>query len=100
MGKLQVFDIEFDNPTGVFYAGDVLRGRVLITLGEPMMVRAVRLHITGRAHTAWPDDGWHMGPGGVTERVFCNDEETYFDTVVTLYGHPPGKLGSASRQQT
>lgn len=97
--KIELFDIEFDHPTGVFYAGGTLKGRVLLNLEEPMVMRALRLRMTGRAHTSWPDDGWQVGPGGVTERVCCNAEEQYFDTLITLFGHPPGKLGSESQRQ-
>ncbi len=40
MGKLQVFDIRFSNPNGVFFAGQELTGQVFIELSEPMKMRS------------------------------------------------------------
>ena len=40
MGKLQKFEIEFDHPQAVYRAGELLRGKVVVNLKEPMKMRS------------------------------------------------------------
>ena len=39
MGKLEHFDIVYNNPQEVYNAGDVIIGEVRMTLREPMKMR-------------------------------------------------------------
>ena len=38
--QVKRFDIIFDSPSGAFYAGQVVSGKVVIDLGEAMKVRS------------------------------------------------------------
>ena len=40
MGKLQEFEILFDHPQAVYKAGEVVQGRVIVQLAEPMRMRS------------------------------------------------------------
>lgn len=51
MPKLQAFVIQFDNPTRVYFCGQLVTGKVLVTLGQAMEVRNLRLQICGLANS-------------------------------------------------
>lgn len=98
--NLQLFDIEFDNATGVVYAGQEIRGRVLIMYGDELVtLKSVRVRIMGRARTSWPDDRYFQLPvqERAIEHVICQAEELFFEKTLTLHGKPPGEQGSTRR---
>lgn len=47
--------ITFDNPEGVFYAGQMLNGTVALTLTKEKKVRGVFVKIFGRAYAYWTE---------------------------------------------
>lgn len=48
-------DIEFESPDGVYYAGQLLRGTVRLTLTKEKQVRGVFVRIFGRAYAYWTE---------------------------------------------
>lgn len=55
MPKLSRFEIEFDNPLSVYYAGTALSGRIVIVLKEPMEMRGVRVTFKGQSQARWSE---------------------------------------------
>lgn len=53
MGKVDVFDIIYDNDLSVFYAGQKLTGHLYIETGQPIRPETVSLKIKGKARTRW-----------------------------------------------
>lgn len=47
--------ISFDNPDGVYYAGQLLNGTVELTLTKEKKVRGVFVKIYGRAYAYWTE---------------------------------------------
>lgn len=47
--------ISFDNPDGVYYAGQLLRGTVVLTLTKEKKVRGVFVKVYGRAYAYWTE---------------------------------------------
>lgn len=39
--KLETFEIHFENPRGVFSAGDQVKGHVIVKLRNPMKIRSI-----------------------------------------------------------
>lgn len=48
-------EIDFENPEKVFYAGQLLRGTVRLTLTKEKKVRGVYVKIFGRAYAYWTE---------------------------------------------
>lgn len=48
-------EIAFENPEKVFYAGQLLRGTVRLTLTKQKKVRGVYVKIFGRAYAYWTE---------------------------------------------
>lgn len=80
-------EIEFENPEKVFYAGELLRGSVRLTLTEQQTVRGVYVEIFGRAYAYWTEycsedhahdrnrSGHHVSYSGAENYL---DEKIYF----------------------
>lgn len=47
--------ITFDNPDGVYYAGQMLHGTVALTLTSEKKVRGVFVKVFGRAYASWTE---------------------------------------------
>lgn len=47
--------ITFDNPDGVYYAGQMLNGAVALTLTKEKKIRGVFVKIFGRAYAYWTE---------------------------------------------
>lgn len=68
--------IGFENNTnGIYYAGQLLRGTVQLTLGEEKKVRGVYIRIYGKAYCRWSTDGKNKITY-IGEELFLN-ETTY-----------------------
>lgn len=78
MGKLQLFEIVFDQPQGVYYAGQAVCGKVNLILGEAMTMRGVVIHLLGKAKVHWSVSS------GKNKRTHYRAEETYFDFNIFL----------------
>lgn len=45
--------ISFENPDGVYFAGELLRGKAILSLTKTKKVRGVYVRIFGRAYAHW-----------------------------------------------
>ncbi|CAL1532530.1 unnamed protein product [Lymnaea stagnalis] len=88
--KLDEFEIRFDNPRGVFCAGENVSGNVVVKLTKPMKMRCLTLYFEGRAKSHWEVK---QGRSKTDYRA----GENYINHTVTLYGtgqnnseHPAG----------
>lgn len=89
-------DISFDNPEKVYYAGQMLRGTVRLTLTKEHKVRGVYVRIFGRAYAYWTEhcssnhnshrsDGNRRSGG---HSVSYTGEEDYLDEKTYFVGGP------------
>lgn len=102
--KLETFLVEFDNPSAIYFAGQTVNGRVLVVLTQPMKMRGIRLHFTGRAYTHWTETRtYYVTVNGKsesrTETVTYSDCEMYINAGVTLWGKLPGATGDSPFMQ-
>ncbi|KAH9503434.1 Arrestin domain-containing protein 17 [Bulinus truncatus] len=88
--KLDEFEIRFDNPRGVFSAGENVSGSVVVKLTKPMKMRCLQLYFEGRAKSHWEVK---QGRSKTDYRA----GENYINHTVTLFGtgqnsteHPSG----------
>lgn len=79
-------DIEFENnPNKIFYAGQLLRGTVRLTVKERKNVRGVYISIQGKAYCRWSRNG------GRRSIVYVGDE-LYLNEIKYLIGAQDGKF--------
>ncbi|BFZ01767.1 hypothetical protein BsWGS_04806 [Bradybaena similaris] len=80
MGKLQLFEITFDQSQAVFLAGSVVKGAVKLELRDTLKMRGVRISCFGRAHVHWSEveNVGHRGGRQRVEAVEHTAEEEYF----------------------
>lgn len=88
--------IEFENPSRVYFAGQLLRGTVDLTLTSVKKVRGVYVRIYGRAYAYWTEycttdhnrhqrrDGNRSGSSG--HHVSYSGEEVYLDEKTYFVG--------------
>lgn len=87
-------DISFDNPERVYYAGQMLRGTVRLTLTKEQKVRGVYVRIFGRAYAYWTehcstDHNRHRRDGDRSSgghHVSYTGEEDYLDEKTYFVG--------------
>ncbi|XP_055848590.1 arrestin domain-containing protein 3-like [Episyrphus balteatus] len=70
-----------DNPLGIYYAGQIVRGRAIIHLEESMTVKGVKLRMRGYAKVRWDE---HAVPSDskntpVIGSYYRSDEERFFE---------------------
>lgn len=53
MSYLENFQIELDNKSGVYYAGDRLTGRLLIYIKEVTKINSILIKVNGEAYVHW-----------------------------------------------
>lgn len=79
-------DIDFENnPNHIFYAGQLLRGTVRLTLGEEKKVRGVYIRIYGKAYCRWTS-------GSGKHRVTFVGQENYLNETTYFVGGSEGKI--------
>lgn len=71
--------IVLDNPTGVFYAGQVVSGRFELVLEKELKITAINFISKGRARVLWTEGG------GQHSRTYYASEK-YFHNKTCLYG--------------
>ncbi|XP_059470699.1 arrestin domain-containing protein 17-like [Neocloeon triangulifer] len=90
---LERFEIVFDNPQAVFYAGQTVTGRIVVINSTPKCFRGINVKLKGRAEVNWsevteqassPRPTNHRNTNEVTE-IFSS-EETYFETQFNVLG--------------
>ncbi|XP_031621628.1 arrestin domain-containing protein 17-like [Contarinia nasturtii] len=65
-----------DNPSKVFYAGQLIRGRVKFILTEDKNIRGVYVQLYGRGFTSW-SEGCSRDQKTYTDQEFYLNERTY-----------------------
>ncbi|CAL1540949.1 unnamed protein product [Lymnaea stagnalis] len=87
MGKLNIFEISFSNLSGIYYAGDVLKGHVTVELKESMKMRGIRLKFLGNAEVSWSETQTSgSGDNETTTTYTYSNSEKYFDQEILLLG--------------
>ncbi|XP_045207004.2 arrestin domain-containing protein 17-like [Mercenaria mercenaria] len=76
--KFKQFDIKFDNAQGVFNTGTSVTGTVLLSLDQPLKIKAIRIVFVGAAKAYWQR---RRGKTNVSYR----GDENYFYTTVKLF---------------
>ncbi|XP_076462587.1 arrestin domain-containing protein 3-like [Babylonia areolata] len=88
MDYLKTFDLDLDKET--YYAGETLRGKVVLENSENVRFNGIRLHLRGKAHAEWK-----ISRAG--ERRTVKQDEHYVDDRQQLWGKlEPRKDGSTS----
>ncbi|KAL3867827.1 hypothetical protein ACJMK2_040673 [Sinanodonta woodiana] len=77
MDYVQRFEIELDKE--VYYAGEMLKGRVCADVTENTKVKGIRLALRGKAHTEWK-----INKAG--ERRTVKDDEYFIDEKKVVWG--------------
>ncbi|KAL1139742.1 hypothetical protein AAG570_006720 [Ranatra chinensis] len=90
---LKNFSIVLDSPTGAFYAGTVVSGRVLLSLDKPKTIRALNVKIEGVAKVSFRDEERVTKSDGDSKTVMVDftAEEEYFSTKFKLAGRGTGE---------
>lgn len=82
MSKLTKFEIELNNPSGIYQAGTTISGKVHIVLNAPMEVRAIKLTLNGRVKT-------FCSTARSEGHVYRQDgKEDLFHEVITVWENP------------
>lgn len=80
--------VEFENnPAGIYYAGQLVRGKVYLTVRKQKKVRGVHVRIRGKAHCYWTHQDT---PKSGTS--FYNGNERFLDEKIYLIGGPNGTI--------
>ncbi|KAI6177456.1 Arrestin domain-containing protein 2 [Aphelenchoides bicaudatus] len=88
MVKLKRFDIVFNNPERVYFAGQEMGGKIIIELEEEKLINEILLELKGRARTYWTK---HSGKS----RTHCTHSEPYFcEQLNTNFTHSFGRIGT------
>ncbi|XP_045160241.2 arrestin domain-containing protein 3-like [Mercenaria mercenaria] len=77
MDYVQKFDIDLDKE--IYYAGELVTGRVIVITTENIKVKGIRLTLRGKAHTEWK-----INKAGETRTL--KDDEYYIDDKKVLWG--------------
>uniref|UniRef100_A0A7S1XCE7 Arrestin C-terminal-like domain-containing protein n=1 Tax=Tetraselmis chuii TaxID=63592 RepID=A0A7S1XCE7_9CHLO len=80
MGVSTVFRIELDRPNGVYYAGEVVKGKVVLHLRKEVKCRGLKVRLLGQARAHW-----HTGGG--EHRTDYDGVKTFQDHRITLFGN-------------
>ncbi|XP_022332250.1 arrestin domain-containing protein 17-like [Crassostrea virginica] len=91
MGKLKAFYIELENPQGVYFAGQIINGKLIVELDAEMKMREIRLTFKGLAYVHWTER--HSTGSGKNRRTTTRHysaTENYFHQIVPVYGRGVG----------
>lgn len=85
--------ISFDHPEKVYYAGELLRGTVNLTLTREYNVRGVYIRIYGKAKTYWSRycNSKHSNRSTSNHHVIYEGKEYYLDSKIYVVGGTNGK---------
>ncbi|GAB6024030.1 hypothetical protein CHUAL_008752 [Chamberlinius hualienensis] len=75
--NIEMFRIIFDNPTGTYFAGRILTGKIVLWLKEPLKMKGVYIHVKGMSHVHIPDKDRLYDPYQTDTKLASN--EIYFD---------------------
>ena len=72
--------INLERESGVFYAGEVVRGTVSFTVSSSVTCRGFQIHLVGKSHVHW-----HTGSGD--SRTDYDGTTSFQDQRFTLHGN-------------
>ncbi|XP_046356978.1 uncharacterized protein LOC124135614 [Haliotis rufescens] len=84
MDFIRKFDIELDKE--IYYAGEILSGKIIVQNTENIRVQGIRLHIRGKAHAEW-----RITRAG--ERRHVKQDEHYIDERKSIWGKDKNEEG-------
>ncbi|KAK3097148.1 hypothetical protein FSP39_006820 [Pinctada imbricata] len=79
--KVKSFDIVLASPSGIFYGGQQVAGKVVLVVENDLKAREIVLAFQGWAHVHWSE---RHGSGKNRRTVHYRSNETYFDYCVAL----------------
>lgn len=85
MGKVKRFDIFLDNPSAVYFAGQLLSGRVVLMLSESMEMRGISLVLVGKGEVAWTESSTNSDNN--SENTTYSASESYLNMTIGLFGN-------------
>lgn len=99
MEKIKSFIIDLENPLGVYYLGQVVRGEIILELDTPVKIREIRITFRGEAYVDWPSSSnpndKTSGPKKGGFRLPTDDHysasEEYFNRTIPLFGKGRGE---------
>ena len=97
--KIRAFVLSFSDGQEVFYSGQTVSGKCLLSIDAPLKARGVRLAIKGEAHVFWTKLKSRRKESSVgvdrgenyTEQY--SSREVYFNLRTTLWGKGTGGTG-------
>ncbi|XP_059473871.1 arrestin domain-containing protein 17-like isoform X2 [Neocloeon triangulifer] len=83
---LEKFQIFFDNPQAVFYAGQNVSGRIVVVNSTPKKIRGINVKIKGEAEVSWTETRQHSSDSNNTtmDNVTTTPNNTTTDTQETF----------------
>ena len=75
------FVVDFADPKGFFYPGEIIVGRVIVRLDEAITFREMTLRFKGKSEVHWTT-------GSGDQRKFHSNKEVYIDTRLSLLESP------------
>ncbi|CAH1407509.1 unnamed protein product [Nezara viridula] len=84
----KTFQIIVDSPTGSYYAGSNVTGRVIVALEKPKKVRGLKIEFSGKAKVSWSETESVRKDNNetTTETVTYTAEEEYFSNKYYIIG--------------
>lgn len=83
MGKVDYFVVEFYGGKRTFYPGEAINGTLRLKVNKELKLRGIRLEFHGKAHIHWSET---TGSGDNRRTRHYSNNETYIDTLATLFG--------------
>ncbi|XP_062578841.1 arrestin domain-containing protein 2-like [Saccostrea cucullata] len=84
MGTLRAFYIELQNPEGIFSAGQIINGRLVVELDAEMNMREISLTFKGLADVHWTET--QTNSSGDTTYEDYSASEMYFEHSQPVFG--------------
>ncbi|KAK7498014.1 hypothetical protein BaRGS_00010602 [Batillaria attramentaria] len=89
--KLETFEIRFDNPRGVFCAGEQVKGNVVVKLRNPMKIRKISLYFEGRSKSHWEVKHGRSKTDYRANETYINELFDLYDAGTGGADHPAGE---------
>ncbi|XP_046678778.1 arrestin domain-containing protein 3-like [Homalodisca vitripennis] len=83
---IENFQILLDNPSGIYYGGSVVSGKLKFNLDKPKKIRGVKIHFLGEASVSFRGTRSASGSDSRNKQVTFRGTEEYFSTKYYLTG--------------
>jgi len=90
-GKIKEFQVVLDNPSNVFFSGQIVEGRVMIVLTDEKKIKHLKLELEGKGEVRWSESS---GSGETRRTRYYREEENYVHEEVILVDGPSLAAGS------